>query len=79
MIPGLIGNKMSTKSIDIKPCGKEDLVINRIVIDTTPNFEDKFLTFLEHFVYEKYKMKDELEPKATLLRIGEPRIKERKI
>lgn len=79
MIPGLIGNKMSTRKVDIKPCGREDIVLNKIVIETSPGFEDKFLSFLRQFVYEKFKLPDEIDQKATLLRIGQPRIVERKI
>jgi hypothetical protein len=78
-IPGLIGNKMSTRSIDIKPCRREDIVLNKIIIETSSGFEDKFLLFLKQFVYEKYKLPDEIDKKTTLLRVGQPRIVERKM
>lgn len=79
MIPGLMTNKMSLKREATILCATDDLVINRICMDTSRNFEDKFVRFLEDHLFEKYKTADELQPRATLLRIGKPRIAERKI
>lgn len=79
MIPGLIGNKMSTRKVDIKPCLTDDIVVNKMVIRTSNDFEARFLNFLDRYVFEKFKIPGELEPRATTLRLGKPRIIERKI
>lgn len=70
---------MSTRKVDIKPCLTDDIVVNKMVVRTSTDFEARFLNFLDRYVYEKFKVPGELEPRATTLRLGKPRIIERKI
>jgi len=79
VIPGIVGGKMGLKRVDNVLCGTEDIILSQLQLDASRKFEDKFERFLEDLIFEKHKAIDELEPKATLQRLGYPRIVERKL
>lgn len=79
VIPGIIGGKMGLKRDSNVFCNTEDIILSQIQLDASRKFEDKFSLFLDNLVFEKYKEINELEPKATLQRLGYPRIVERKM
>ena len=79
LIPGIIGNKMRASASKLQFCGREDIVISGIHIETHHDFERKFMFFLKDFIHSKYKIDSDKDSGATLDRIGRPKISERRI